>query len=87
MDATEVVGFCAICLSAVKGIPQLYQIETSGNVKSFSKQAILISIFASLLWLYYGIKKKTPSIILSAFGSILAELYLLFKILKSENDK
>jgi len=88
MDATtEIIGFCAMCLSGLKHVPQLYKIHTEDNVESFSKQAIIMALFASALWAYYGFKKKSPSILFGTLGAILYELYLLCKILKSEKDK
>jgi len=87
MDATEIVGFCAICLGALKNVPQLYKIHTEDNVESFSKQAILMALVASSMWVYYAIKKKSPSMLLGSIGAILYEIYLLYKIIKSEKYK
>ena len=87
MDATEIVGFCAMCLSGLKHVPQLYKIHTEDNVDSFSKQAIIMALLSTLLWFYYAIQKNSPSMIVGSIGGILYELYLLYKILKSEKDK
>jgi uncharacterized protein with PQ loop repeat len=86
MDTTEIIGFCAMCLSGMKHVPQLYKIHTEDNVGSFSKHAILMAFIASLMWLYYGIKKNSQSLILGSIGAILYEVYLLQKILKSEKN-
>ena len=86
MDTTEIIGFCAMCLSGVKHVPQLYKIHTEDNVGSFSKHAILMAFIASVVWLYYGFKKNSKSLILGSIGSILYEMYLLQKILKSEKN-
>jgi uncharacterized protein with PQ loop repeat len=88
MDTTtEIVGLCAMCLSGLKHIPQLYKIHTEDNVDSFSKQAIFMALLSTLFWFYYAIRKKSPSMIIGAIGGIFYELYLLYKILKSENNK
>ena len=87
MDATEVVGFCAMCLAGLKHVPQLYKIHTEDNVESFSKQALIMALVASLLWVYYGFMKKSPSIIAASIGAICYEFYILYKILKSEKYK
>jgi uncharacterized protein with PQ loop repeat len=86
MDATELVGFCAMCLSGIKNVPQLYKIHTEDNVGSFSKHAILMAFIASLMWFYYGFKKNSHSLMIGSIGSILYEMYLLQKILKSEKN-
>lgn len=83
----EIIGFCAMCLGALKHIPQLQSIEAANNFESFSKNALLISIFVSVLWVYYGIKKKSNVVVIGAVGSIFYEFYILCKILKSERDK
>ena len=86
MDTTELVGFCAMCLSGIKHVPQLYKIHTEDNVGSFSKHAILMAFIASAMWLYYGVKKNSHSLIIGSIGAILYEMYLLRKILKSEKN-
>ena len=48
-NTTEIVGFCAMCLSAMKNVPQFKKICDDDNVSSFSKEAILLGIFATLL--------------------------------------
>jgi Ca2+/H+ antiporter len=86
MDTTELIGFCAMCLSGVKHVPQLYKIHTEDNVGSFSKHAILMAFIASVMWLYYGFKKNSQNLIIGSIGSILYEMYLLQKILKYEKN-
>ena len=86
MDTTELVGFCAMCLGGLKHAPQLYKIHTEDNVGSFSKHAILMAFVASVLWFYYGFKKNSHSLMIGSIGTILYELYLLQKILKSEKN-
>jgi uncharacterized protein with PQ loop repeat len=84
MDTSEIVGFCALCLGS---IPQFHKIETERNVTSFSKEAIILRMFVSCLWVYYGFVKKSPIILFGSVCSIVFEMYLIYKILKSEKDK
>ena len=86
-NTTEIVGFCAMCLSAMKNVPQFKKICDDDNVASFSKEAILLGIFATLLWIYYGVNKKSPSMFIGSIAALLYEFYILHKILKSENSK
>ena len=88
MDATtEIIGFCAMCLSSLKHVPQLYKIHTEDNVNSFSKQSLMMALIASMLWVYYGFKKNSASILFGAIGAIVYEMYLLRKILKYEKNE
>ena len=86
-NTTEIIGFCAMCLSAVKNVPQFKKICEDDNVASFSKDAIFIGIVATLFWLYYGYAKKSPSMVIGSSAALLYEFYILHKILKYENDK
>jgi Ca2+/H+ antiporter len=85
MDTTEIIGFCAMCLTALKQIPQIYKIHTEDDVTSFSKQAIYLALLSSVLWTYYGIRKNSRSVIVMSLCAIVYEMYLLLKILKSDS--
>ena len=87
MDATEIIGICATCLSGIKNIPQLYKIQKDDNVESFSKETLLLALVTSSLWAYYGFKRKSPSMIVGSLAAILYEMYLIYKILKYEKYK
>jgi len=86
-NTTEIIGFCAMCLSAMKNVPQFKKICDEDNVESFSKHAVFIGIVATLFWLYYAYAKKSPSMLIGTCIALLYEFYILHKILKSENDK
>jgi len=86
MDATDLIGFCAMCLSGMKHVPQLYKIHSEDNVGSFSKNAVLLSFVASAMWFYVGFKKNSKSLMIGSIGTIVYEMYLLQKILKSEKN-
>jgi len=87
METSDVIGFCAMCMSAVRNIPQLHKINSDDDVTSFTKEAVIIGIIVSFMWLYYGIVKKANVMIIGSIFSILYELYIIHKILKSEKDK
>ena len=87
MNATEIIGFSAMCLSSIKHVPQIYKIHNEDNVESFSKQAIIFALLSSLLWTYYGYVKHSPSILVGSSFAIIYELYLLYKIINSEYNK
>ena len=85
-NTTEIIGFCAMCLSAIKNVPQFKKIHDEDDVASFSKEAVLIGIVATFFWLYYGFAKKSPSMLIGSSAALLYEFYILHKILKSEKD-
>jgi len=86
-NTTEIIGFCAMCLAGLKNVPQFKKICDEDNVSSFSKEAVLIGIVATLFWIYYAYAKKSPSMFIGSIAALLYEFYILHKILKSENDK
>ena len=45
MNATEIIGFSAMCLSSIKHVPQIYKIHNEDNVESFSKFTLVDSWF------------------------------------------
>lgn len=87
MNTTEVVGFCALCLGAIQGIPQYHKIHVHNDMSSFSMTSIVLGLFASILSMIYGILKKAPPIILGSFGGIIASIYLIVKMKQCENKK
>jgi uncharacterized protein with PQ loop repeat len=85
MNTTEVVGFCALCLGAIQGIPQYHKIHVHNDMSSFSMTSIIIGLFASIFSLFYGYLKKAPPIMIGSFGGIIASIYLIIKMKQCEN--
>jgi len=86
MNATEVVGFFALFVGAIQGIPQYHKIHVHNDMSSFSMTSIVLGLVASILSTIYGILKKAPSIILGSVGGIVASIYLIIKYKQCENN-
>ena len=86
MNATEVVGFFALFVGVIQGIPQYHKINVHNDMSSFSMTSIVLGLIASILSTIYGILKKAPSIILGSVGGIVASIYLIIKYKQCENN-
>lgn len=85
MDANDVVAAFAFVI----GFIQMYQdFMRSDEMDEKSKNAVLLSLFASVLWLIYQSKKygMNFTVAYTSVGLIL-QLYILNKILVKENEK
>ena len=80
----ETVGFCATFLGTIKTVPQFLKIHSSDDVNSFSKESLLLGILATLLWIWYAIKKKSYCMLTASIGGLLYEIYILVKITKPQ---
>ena len=80
----ETIGFCATFLGVCKSVPQFLKIHSEDNVKSFSKESIMLGIISTILWIIYGVNKKSYCIIFAAFGALFYEFYILNKINKQQ---
>ena len=85
MDANNVVAAFAFGI----GFIQMYQDYTrSDEMDEKSKNAILLSLFASCLWLIYQSRQYGMNFTVAYTGlGLLLQLYLLNKILIKESEK
>ena len=84
MNATEAVGFCALCVGAIQGIPQYHKIHVHNDMSSFSMASLVLGVIASILSLIYGILKKAPPITIGAVGGVVTSVYLIIKMKQCE---
>jgi uncharacterized protein with PQ loop repeat len=83
----DYVAYTATCLGVVKVLPQISKIHSDDNVSSFSREALMIGVVATILWIIYGVAIKSKPIIMAYSLALIVELWILFKILKSEKYK
>ena len=83
----DYVAYTATCLGAIKVLPQISKIHLDDNVSSFSKEALMIGVVATVLWIIYGVAIKSKPIIMAYSLALIVELWILSKILKSEKYK
>jgi uncharacterized protein with PQ loop repeat len=83
----DYVAYTATCLGVIKVLPQISKIHTDDNVSSFSREALMIGVVATILWIIYGIAIKSKPIIMAYSLALIVELWILSKILKSEKHK
>ena len=78
----ETIGFCATFLGALKTVTQFLKIESTGDVNSFSKESLLLSILATLLWIWYAVEINSYCMLTASIGGLLYEIYILSKMKK-----
>jgi uncharacterized protein with PQ loop repeat len=83
----DYVAYTATCLGVIKVLPQISKIHSDDNVSSFSKEALMIGVVATVLWIIYGVAIKSKPIIMAYSLALIVELWILYKILKSDNVK
>ena len=83
----DYVAYTATCLGVIKVLPQISKIHSDDNVSSFSKEALMIGVVATVLWIIYGVAIKSKPIIMAYSLALIVELWILYKILKSEKYK
>ena len=83
----ETIGFCATFLGALKTVTQFLKIESTGDVNSFSKESLLLSIVATLLWIWYAVEINSYCMLVASTLSLLYEIYILTKVQKQKQLK
>jgi uncharacterized protein with PQ loop repeat len=83
----DYVAYTATCLGVIKVLPQISKIHSDDNVSSFSREALMIGVVATILWIIYGVAINSKPIIMAYSLALIVELWILFKILKSEKYK
>ena len=82
----ETIGFCATFLGSLKTVTQFLKIESTGDVSSFSKESLMLSILATLLWIWYSVKINSYCMLTASMGSLLYEIYIMSKMNKQLKD-
>lgn len=77
MELKDTLGYLATILSMISLFPQIYKTYRTKSTKDISATMSVLGIFASLLWLTYGIILKAVPIII-ANGIVLFNFSLLF---------
>jgi uncharacterized protein with PQ loop repeat len=83
----DYVAYTATCLGVIKVLPQISKIHSDDNVSSFSREALMIGVVATILWIIYGVAINSKPIIMAYSLALIVELWILFKILKFEKYK
>ena len=86
MNATEVVGFFALFVGAIQGIPQYNKIHVHNDMSSFSMTSIVLGLIASILSTIYGILKEAPPIYIGSVAAIVTSIYLIIKYKQCKNN-
>lgn len=61
----EIIGLIAGALSCFTFVPQIFKTYQTRSVKDVSLSTFVIIFISTLIWLYYGIEKNAPSIIIT----------------------
>ncbi len=83
----EIVGLIAGTLSCITFIPQIIKTYKSKSVKDVSITTFLIIATSNLLWLYYGVVKDSPYIIITNIVVFVSALAMITMKLMYSSDK
>jgi uncharacterized protein with PQ loop repeat len=83
LDIVEWSGLLAGLLGMVAYIPQIQSVQSNHNSNGLCESTYLLLILSSLLWAWYGLKKKDiPIAIFSTVGG-LSLVWILWKVRKN----
>lgn len=81
----EIIGFLATIISTISLLPLIINIIKKGKTEGLIYTRLGIELLASLLWLIYGLHKKTyPAIIINIIN---LTLFIILIIIKFHNEK
>ncbi|WP_422857876.1 SemiSWEET family sugar transporter [Flagellimonas sp. S174] len=81
MGNIEIVGLVAATLTTSAFVPQVYKAFKNKSTKDVSLTMYTVFLAGTILWLVYGIKIQSPSVILAnGITSLLAILMLVLKL-------
>lgn len=67
-------------ISAVALLPQLYELLRGGTTRGLSSLSFFLIMLNSVIWLIYGIHRKTPPLIISSTFNATISLGILIMI-------
>ncbi len=82
MQEIEIIGLIAATLTTACFIPQVYKVWKEKSTKDISLVMYIVFMIGLALWLYYGIKKESISMILANSGTLLLAFAIFIAKLK-----
>ncbi len=78
----EIFALSGGVIGAMAGLPQLLKIKSTDNVDSFCPRAIFLHALGAIFFILYSFHKKLPVIFVGSLGSLIFNIYILFKMKK-----
>ena len=87
MIDSKYIGISATILSFISVFPQLKHIHETKNISSLSMTSEILSLLASLLWLFFNIMQKDPISAVSSAANVIFVLYFIYEIFIQKANK
>jgi len=76
----EFIALVAALVNMVALLPQFLKTYKSGNTGSFCPRSLSFKLIGSLILLSYAYLKRLPVVFIGAVGTIILDIWLLYKI-------
>jgi MtN3 and saliva related transmembrane protein len=87
LDLTEITGVAASIFTAGCLIPQLVKLVKEKNAENVSLGMMAVLFIGLVLWIWYGILKNDPIIIISNSFSLFINLIIVTLSIRYSNKK
>ncbi|MGD1998367.1 MAG: SemiSWEET transporter [Flavobacteriaceae bacterium] len=84
INSDEIVGLIAAFLTTISFLPQAIKVYRHKATDGLSLTMYLIMFFGVCMWLYYGIRIQSLSVIVANTVTAAMQIFIIFNILKKQ---
>ncbi len=82
LPVVDLIGICATAIDMINLWPQFKHIRDTNNTSSYSLTHIKVSLFTSILWMFYAFKKKDKIMMATGMIGFMFTCYVFCKATK-----
>lgn len=85
VNSDEIIGLIAAFLTTVSFLPQAIKVYRSQSTDGLSLPMYIIMFVGVCMWLYYGIRIESLSVVVANTVTAAMQIFIIFNILKNQN--
>lgn len=85
INTDEIVGLIAAFLTTISFLPQAVKVYRSQSADGLSLPMYLIMFIGVCMWLYYGLRIASLSVVVANTVTACLQIFIIFNILKKQN--
>lgn len=85
VNSDEIIGLIAAFLTTVSFLPQAIKVYRSQSTDGLSLPMYIIMFVGVCMWLYYGIRIESLSVVVANTVTAAMQIFIIFNILKKQN--
>ena len=84
-NSDEIIGLIAAFLTTIAFLPQAIKVYRSQSTDGLSLPMYLIMFVGVCMWLYYGLRIESLSVVAANSVTAIMQIFIIFNIVKKQN--